>query len=160
MTSKYSEYLSFMEKYRDELKIACDNERGKRQSLLENDMDKLEAVISLQQAQTMKLSALEAKRIQLQSEHISGDATAKEFLASMNDGEDKKCLEALLFEISELVTSIKDQNRLSLELAQTNLKILDRVLQKDGFDGQKNVYGPDSGRKNTYSSGKTFEGKA
>ncbi|NLV86638.1 MAG: flagellar protein FlgN [Clostridiales bacterium] len=155
----YSEYIAFMEKYRDELTEVEKNERAKRQALLESDMAKLETIISTQQAQTMKLRSLEDKRIQLQEALSPETLTAREFLAGMDEGEDKRRLTALVREITALTESIKEQNKQALELAQTNFKILETVLQKDSFNQEKNVYGPSGGRRDTGTSGKTFAGE-
>lgn len=159
MSSAYSEYIDFIEKYRDELLTALENERDKRLALLKSDLTKLEAVISLQQAQTMKLRTMEEKRISLQLTLGADDLTARELLARMAEGEEKNRLDTLVNEITELTESIRGQNVQSLELAQTNLRILESILQKSGFDEEKNIYGPGSGRRSTSTSGKTFEGK-
>ena len=55
---EYSEYYGFLLKYRDELRNVLSNEREKRQSLLDSNMERLEAVLALQQAETMKLHAI------------------------------------------------------------------------------------------------------
>ena len=156
----YSEYIAFMEKYRDELTEVLKNERAKRLALLESDMTRLENVISTQQAQTMKLRSLEDKRIQLQEVFSPGTGSAAELLAAMGEGDDKNQLTALVHEIIQLTDSIKEQNKQAMELAQTNLKILETVLQKDSFNQEKNVYGPSSGRRDSGTSGKTFAGEA
>ncbi len=158
--SSYTDYICFMEKYRDELKAALENEQSKRQALLSSSMEELESILSQQQAQTMKLKTMEEKRIKLQAELFPEKATAREVVDSMNNGEEKEYFKAVVSEISLLAEDIKEQNRLSLELANTNLKLLDTILQKSGFDEQKNIYGPDNGRRNKYATGKTFEGKA
>lgn len=155
----YSEYIAFMEKYRDELTEVLKNERAKRMALLESDMARLENVISNQQAHTMKLRSLEDKRIHLQEALSPGAVTAQELLAAMGEGEDKNRLTALVREVIELTESIKEQNRQALDLAQTNLKILETVLPKDGFNQEKNIYGPSGGRRDTGTSGKTFAGE-
>lgn len=157
--SIYTEYIEFMEKYRDELKLALVNEQSKRQALLQSNMDELEVIISQQQAQTMKLKTLEEKRIKLQAEISPEAATASEFAASMTEGEEKNYFKELISEILLLTQDIKEQNRMALELAGTNLKLLDTILQKNGFDEQKNIYGPDNGRRNKFATGKSFEGK-
>ncbi|MEG1166112.1 MAG: hypothetical protein RSD68_06820, partial [Oscillospiraceae bacterium] len=81
MATNLSEYISFLEKYRDELSEVLKNEREKRQSLLNSDMDKLESVLALQQAETMKLRSFESKRIEFQAKLGMKDATAGEIVS-------------------------------------------------------------------------------
>lgn len=143
---EYSAYFDHLVKYRDELASALENEREKRQSLLSSDMDRLEAVLSLQQAQTMKLRTMEAKRAELQAQLSSSARTASEFVAEITDAPSKAAFEKVIAEMTEHAGEIREQNRMALEIAKTNLKLLERVFPSNSFDQSKAPYKPEGGR--------------
>lgn len=145
--AEYAEYFSFMQKYRDELETSLKNEREKRQALLESNMDRLEAVIAVQQAQTMKLRSLETKRISLQSKLGSEAATASEFISQIADRQTRESFSAVVKEMSQLAEEIKEQNSLALEIAKTNLKLLERIFPSSQFDQSKATYDPKGERR-------------
>ncbi|MEG0778625.1 MAG: flagellar export chaperone FlgN [Oscillospiraceae bacterium] len=157
MATNLSEYISFLEKYRDELSEVLKNEREKRQSLLNSDMDKLESVLALQQAETMKLRSFESKRIEFQAKLGMKDATAGEIVSSITDIELRNRLDGLFSEILGLAEEVREQNRLSSEIASTNLKILNKIFRSNEISEQKNTYGPDNGHRAKYSAGATFK---
>lgn len=144
---EYAAYFEHLQKYRDELKTALENEREKRQALLGSDMDRLEAVLSSQQAQTMKLRSLEAKREQLQEGLCSGVTTASEFVSTLRDEDTKAAFSGLIAEMTELAAAIKEQNALALEIAKTNLKLLQKIFPTNNFDQSKAIYGPEGERR-------------
>lgn len=144
---EYSEYYGFLLKYRDELRNVLSNEREKRQSLLDSNMERLEAVLALQQAETMKLRQMEDKRIKLQGALSDGEATASDFVTTIGDESTKAAFSSIIKEMSELAGEIKEQNSLALEIAKTNLKLIEKVFPANHFDRDKVVYSPDSAKR-------------
>ncbi len=144
--SQYADYYGHMKRYRDELAYALENEREKRQALLDSNMDRLEAVLQLQQAETMKLRTMEGKRVQLQAELGSQASTASEFVKQITDESSKAAFSELIIEMTQLAESIKKQNALALEIAKTNLKLLEKIFN-GGFEQGKAVYGPEGERR-------------
>ena len=157
MKTEYKEYIAFLEKYRDELNTALLNEREKRLALLNSDFERLEAMLQVQQAETMKLKSFESKREQFQEKLGFENRTAKEIVSSISDTEAKSTLGNLFLEIVEIVSRIKEQNQMSLELANTNLKLLDRVFNNTEHSNQNGLYGPDNSKQNTFSKGSSFK---
>lgn len=153
----YQEYLAFLGKYRDELASYLKNEGEKRRALLDNDPDRLEAMLKVQQAETMKLRELEAKRTALQSRLGLPDGKAKELLAAVSDTEAKAGMQALFAELAGLAGQIREQSRQSLELAKVNLRVLNLILHGGETDVGVRLYGPGSGRREACSSGASFE---
>lgn len=157
MKAELGEFISFLEKYRDELVVALDNEREKRQALISNDIDRLEALIQAQQAETMKLKNFENKRLALQTKLGLGNCKAKDIVAAAGDKETKEKLETLLDEIVSLVGRIKQQNKMAIELANTNLRVIDKIMRPADTEA-RNVYGPENSKNNpAYSIEPSFE---
>jgi len=157
MESQFNEYICFLTKYRDELSAYLENEREKRRALLDNNLGRLEAMLNVQQAETMKFRGLESKRIKLQSKLGLPDVKVKELLALIADMEARTSTEVLFTEIADIADQIREQNRQSLELAKANLKVFNLISQGGEAEVQSKYYGPDSGRRKVYSTGDTFE---
>lgn len=156
IASEYAEYFSFLQKYRDELQGALENEREKRKALLESNMDRLETVLSMQQAQTMKLHSLEARRLQLQGAFGSETETASQFVSGIGDGVTRTAFSQLVKEMAELAADIKEQNSLALDIAKTNLKLLERIFPSNSFDQTKATYDP-KGERRSDNDGHSLE---
>ena len=157
MDSRYNEYISFLTKYRDELLSSLESECEKRRALLGNDFARLEKMLKIQQAVTMKFRGLETKRAELQTKLGLPDAKAAELLQAIDDAGARASVEALFAEMTDIAEQIREQNRQSLELADTNLKIFDLIRRGGEADAQSSYYGPESGRRTVYSAGETFE---
>lgn len=158
MTNNFEEYLAFMDKYEAELKLVLENEREKRRALLESDMDRLNTMLQFQQAETMKLKTFEAKRIELQIELGLGDVVASELLPKIEDEDDRSKLEAVFSRIADLADEIKEQNDRSVEIAETNLRLLNKVMKKSDILNDEGLYSPKSGYRNNQNSGSSFNG--
>ena len=159
MDSKYNEYISFLSSYRDELLVYLENEREKRLALLNNDLGRLEAMIKVQQAEMMKFRGLESKRTMLQSKLGLPDAKAKEVLSVISDTDSRKKIEVLFADLADIAEQIQEQNRQSLELAESNLRILDLIHRGGEAGTGSTYYGPETGRRKVYSTGAAFEEK-
>lgn len=157
MNSQYNDYISLLTTYRDELLAVLNNEREKRRALLDNDIGRIEAMLQVQQAAAMKLRGFEAKRIALQAKLGLPDVRAKELLGAISDQDAQKSIDALFAEIADIAGEVREQNKKSLELASTNLKILDLILQGGGVDENNSLYGPENSRRTAYSAGNTLE---
>ena len=154
---QYKEYICFLKKYRDELSVFLENECEKRRALLENDIDRLETMLKIQQAETMKLRDMEAKRAKLQSTLGLPDEKARELLLYIDNPEARSSIKALFEEIADKAKMIQEQNRQSLELAKVNLKVFDLIVRGGEPGTHSKFYGPDSGCRKVYSTGDSFE---
>lgn len=157
MDSRYNEYIGFLTKYRDELSSFLDSEAEKRRALLSSDFERLEKMLNVQQAETMKFRGLESKRAGLQSKLGLPDAKAEELIETIDDMEARRSVEALLEEMAEIAGQIREQNRQSLELAESNLKIFDLIRRGGEKEERSTCYGPENGRRTVYSAGEAYE---
>ncbi|MEA4894336.1 MAG: flagellar export chaperone FlgN [Oscillospiraceae bacterium] len=157
MDSQYSEYISFLTKYRDELSSYLESEGEKRRSLLSGDLERLEKMLNVQQAQAMKFRTMETKRAALQSKLGLTGGKAAELLEKIGDTDDKKSIQALFSEMNDIAVSIREQNRQSLGLAESKLKIYDSINLGGDTDSPNKLYGPENNRRTAFSAGDAFE---
>jgi len=155
--SRYKEYIGFLKKYRDEFSVYLENECEKRRALLDNRLDRLETMLKIQQAETMKFRGMESKRAKLQSTLGLPNVKARELLASIDDLEARSSIEALYTEIADTARQMHEQNRQSLELAKVNLRVFDLIARGGETEAHSKFYGPDSGCRKAYSTGDAFE---
>ena len=157
MDSRYNEYISFLSKYRDELSSYLENECEKRRALLGNDALRLEKMLKVQQAETMKLRELESKRAKIQLKLGLPDGKADEQLEAIGDTETRANVKALYAEIADYAEQIREQNRQSLELAEASLKIIELARGGGTAEARSSYYGPENSRRTVYSTGEAFE---
>ena len=151
------EFIIFLGRYRDELKTALQNESEKRRALMGGDPKKLEAMLQLQQAETMELQNLEQKRLDKQRQLGYEGFTAQQLIEAVQNETQKKQLTAVLGDITELAIGLQEQNRLSIELANTNLKLMEQVAISAGIDTKHGIYSPETAKGGTYSGDSSFE---
>lgn len=150
------EFIGFLGKYRDELQTALQNESLKRLALLSGDPVQLEAMLQQQQAETMKIQNLETRRIDLQKALGYEGLNAKMLVEAVADPETKRKLEEVLQQISAVAAEIREQNRLSMEFANSSLKMMEQVAISAGIE-TKGTYSPDTPRGGTHSKDSSFE---
>lgn len=150
------ELIGFLGKYRDELRTALENESEKRRALISGEPEKLEEMLQLQQAETMQLQNFEKKRLKLQEALGFKGLNAKQLTEAVPVGAQRQQLAVLLSEITELVGNIREQNQKALELAETNLKIIDKAVNSAGFDPQHGLYSPESARSAVHPNNSFF----
>ena len=154
---QYKEYTCFLKKYRDELSVYLENECEKRRALLDNSIDRLETMLKIQQAETMKFRDMESKRAKLQSTLGLPNVKARELLSYIGNLEARSSIKALFEEIAVTARQIQEQNRQSLELAKVNLKVFDLIARGGEAETRSKFYGPDSSCRKVYSTGDSFE---
>lgn len=150
------EFIVFLGKYRDELKTALENESEKRRALISGEPERLEAMLQMQQAETMKLQNFEKKRLALQEELGCRGLRAKQLAETLPEGEQRQRLSAVLDEITGLVGSIREQNLQALELANGNLKIIEKAVTSAGLDPQHGLYSPETAKGKTHPNDSFF----
>ena len=155
LTKEMEEYINFLEKYRDELVIVLSNESEKQQSLMDSDVERLEEMLQLQQAETMQLKSLEQKRLAMQEKMGFKDCSSRELIEALDDKKAAAVLSELFEQMADLVSRIKQQNALAIERANGNIKLLDKILKSPDYDS--NLYGPESGKSPKQSKESAFE---
>ena len=150
------ELIAFLGKYRDELRTALENESEKRRALISGEPARLEAMLQMQQAETMKIQNFEKKRLAMQDALGFGGLRAKQLAEALPEGEQRQALAAVPDEITALVTDIREQNRQALELANGNLRIIEKAVTSAGIDPQHGLYSPETAKGTAHPNDSFF----
>ncbi|MGI5978981.1 MAG: flagellar export chaperone FlgN [Oscillospiraceae bacterium] len=151
------EFIAFLEKYCAELETACRNETQKRLALISGDPAQLEALLQMQQAETMRIQNFENKRLDMQKALGFEGLSAKMLVETVEDPEKKRQLADVLQRITDTATDIREQNRLSLEFANSSLKLMEQAAISAGIETQQSTYSPETARGGAHSKDSSFE---
>jgi flagellar biosynthesis/type III secretory pathway chaperone len=141
-------------------KTMLEFEQEKRQALLADDMDRLEAMLQSQQAAIMKLESLEKQRLAAQERAGYDHMTAAEILAVLQEGPEKQELAQQTAELRETLAGIRYHNEKALEITRANLQMINTLATgQEQKQQQPGIYRPgqDGGAK--WQSGSSFEKK-
>jgi hypothetical protein len=111
-----------------------DFEAEKRKALLESDINNLGVVLQSQQATMMKLENIEKKRLSAQEQAGFGEMTADEILSKITDENEKNQVTVIVNELRGIVEEIQRLNKISIDIAKSNLKIANTILQQQQTD--------------------------
>lgn len=130
MQDNVKKYKAVLEECLVECKKMLDFETEKRRALLDSDMNNLSAVLQSQQATMMKLENLEKKRISAQEKAGFSDMKAEEIIEKITDEKEKQSFTSTVNELRILVEEIQKLNKISIDIAKSNLKIANTILQQ------------------------------
>ena len=130
MQDNVKKYKAVLEECLVECKKMLDFETEKRRALLDSDMNNLSAVLQYQQATMMKLENLEKKRISAQEKAGFSDMKAEEIIEKITDEKEKQSFTSTVNELRTLVEEIQKLNKISIDIAKSNLKIANTILQQ------------------------------
>ena len=156
MKSNISEYKAVLEECLVECKKMLDFEAQKRKALLESDANSLTVILQSQQATMMRLENVEKKRSAAQEKAGFGEMKADEIIEKIEDAEDKAAFSVTVNELRGIVEEIQRLNKISIDIAKSNLKIANTILQQQQSDNA-GVY-TSSGESANWSSS-SFEEK-
>jgi hypothetical protein len=156
MQDNIKKYKAVLEDCLVECRKMLDFETEKRRALLDSDMNNLSAVLQSQQATMMKLENLEKKRIVAQEKAGFSDMKAEEIIEKITDEKEKQSFTSTLNELRTLVEEIQRLNKISIDIAKSNLKIANTILQQQSSD-EAGVY--TSTGSNAKWSSSSFEEK-
>lgn len=156
MQDNVKKYKAVLEECLVECKKMLDFETEKRRALLDSDMNNLSTVLQSQQATIMKLESLEKKRISAQEKAGFSDMKAEDIIEKIIDEKEKQSFILILNELRTLVEEIQRLNRISIDIAKSNLKIANTILQQQPED-ETGVY--TSTGSNAKWSSSSFEEK-
>jgi hypothetical protein len=156
MQDNVKKYKAVLEECLVECKKMLDFETEKRRALLDSDMNNLSAVLQSQQATMMKLENLEKKRISAQEKAGFSDMKAEEIIEKITDEKEKQSFTSTVNELRTLVEEIQRLNKISIDIAKSNLKIANTILQQQSSD-EAGVY--TSTGSNAKWSSSSFEEK-
>ena len=130
MQDNVKKYKAVLEECLVECKKMLDFETEKRRALLDSDMNNLSTVLQSQQATIMKLESLEKKRISAQEKAGFSDMKAEDIIERITDEKEKQSFTLILNELRSLVEEIQKLNKISIDIAKSNLKIANTILQQ------------------------------
>lgn len=156
MTQELELFAEATRRVQQQLGEMTASEQEKRQALLAQDMTRLEAVLPVQQAMVMKLESLEKKRAEAQNAAGFAGLTASAILERLSK-EDRAQLEPLFRETRETAAQYSELNRAALEIANTELRIMDQIVRTAGVEGS-GLYGQ-NGRVENAAKGAAFTEK-
>ena len=130
MQDNIKKYKAVLEDCLVECRKMLDFETEKRRALLDSDMNNLSAVLQAQQATMMKLENLEKKRIAAQEKAGFSDMKAEEIIEKITDEKEKQRFTSTVNELRTLVEEIQRLNQISIDIAKSNLKIANTILQQ------------------------------
>lgn len=130
MQDNVKKYKAVLEECLVECKKMLGFETEKRRALLDSDMNNLSAVLQSQQATMMKLENLEKKRISAQEKAGFSDMKAEEIIEKITDEKEKQSFTSTVNELRTLVEEIQKLNKISIDIAKSNLKIANTILQQ------------------------------
>jgi len=158
MQENIKEYKAVLEECLVECKKMLDFEAEKRKALLESDMNNLSAVLQSQQATMMRLENIEKKRVAAQEKAGFGEMKADEIIEKIQDSEQKKNFTVTVNELRAIVEEIQKLNKISIDIAKSNLKIANTILQQEQQAGNTGVYTSSGGNAN-WAPSSSFEEK-
>ena len=156
MQDNIKKYKAVLEDCLVECRKMLDFETEKRRALLDSDMNNLSTVLQSQQATMMKLENLEKKRIAAQEKAGFSDMKAEEIIEKITDEKEKQSFTSTVNELRTLVEEIQRLNKISIDIAKSNLKIANTILQQQSSD-EAGVY--TSTGSNAKWSSSSFEEK-
>ncbi len=156
MNQNIVEYKAVLEECLAECKKMLDFEAKKRKALLDSDVNNLTAVLQAQQATMMKLENIEKKRIAAQEKAGFGEMKADEIIEKIEDNEQKNSFTSTVNELRTIVEEIQSLNKISIDIAKSNLKIANTILQQQQTENS-GVYTASGANANWSSS--SFEEK-
>ena len=156
MNQNIVEYKAVLEECLAECKKMLDFEAKKRKALLDSDVNNLTAVLQAQQATMMKLENIEKKRIAAQEKAGFGEMKADEIIEKIEDKEQKNSFTSTVNELRTIVEEIQSLNKISIDIAKSNLKIANTILQQEQAENT-GVYTASGANANWSSS--SFEEK-
>ena len=156
MQDNVKKYKAVLEDCLVECKKMLDFETEKRRALLDSDINNLGTILQSQQATMMRLENLEKKRIAAQEKAGFGEMKADEIIEKIEDKEQKNSFTSTVNELRAIVEEIQSLNKISIDIAKSNLKIANTILQQQQADNT-GVYTSSGANANWSSS--SFEEK-
>lgn len=134
MQDNVKKYKAVLEDCLVECKKMLDFETEKRRALLDSDISNLGSVLQSQQATMMKLENLEKKRIAAQEKAGFSEMRAYEIIEKITDEAEKQSFTLTVNELRTVVEEIQKLNKISIDIAKSNLKIANTILQQQSTD--------------------------
>lgn len=122
----FKEFCCFLDEYAQFLESMVESEKSKLESLLTNELKRIEQSVSSQQAVSMKIENYEKRRQQMQSQAGFEHATLREIINQANE-EDQQNLRTIFARMQKAAQEVKYLNEKSMKIVQTNLQLLHSI---------------------------------
>lgn len=155
--TKISEFCCFLEEYAQFLESMVESEKIKLESLLTNELKRIEQSVSSQQAVSMQIENFETRRQQLQKQAGFEDATLREIINQANPA-DQQTLRPIFDRMQRAAEEVKFLNEKSMKVVKTNLQLL-RSLTPPNIQGNNRGYLQDGEKPDWGKNVSLFETK-
>ena len=152
-------FLTATERCVTQSKTMLSFEIEKRQALLSDDLNRLENMIQAQQAAIMKMDSLEKQRLEAQEKAGFQNLSAVEILDRLDDSPDKAILARQVGELKLTLEEIRYHNEKAMDIARTNLQIVEKLNTGAAGGEQQGVYRPRSSGGAEFQGGFSFDTK-
>lgn len=145
----FNEFYDFMTEYTEFLEETAEKEKEKLSALLSDDLKRIEHCLNEHQFTIKKTERFEQEREELQKKLGLGGMTFREIAANCIDAEEKELLGKLYIRFKTAVENVKHANKTALQVAEMNLKIIEKAMPSGVTDAKcYDTKGVSSGRKN------------
>lgn len=124
----FEEYYDFMLEYTEFFEEIAGKEKEKLSALLSDNLKRIEACLNEHQSIVKRTEQYEKERMALQRQLGLDNKTFKEIIDDCT-GEEKEQLLTLHHRLKIAVDSVKYSNKTSLQVAETNLKIMENITK-------------------------------
>lgn len=124
------QFYNFMGEYANFLESLVETEKEKLDSLLSNQLKRIEHSVSSQQAAYMQIENYEKRRLLLQKEAGIGDLTFREILDRVALEEQEKMKE-IFVRMQKAAEEVKFLNEKSMKLVKINMQTLNSTAPAD-----------------------------
>ncbi len=123
MRTEIESFVGSMNALSTALRDIIDCEQQKRQSLLAREIPQVEQIMQKQQALNMKLQNCEKKRLDAQNAAGLEGKTAAQIVETL-EGEERSQFVLAFTDMNQLVTELKELNRVTMDIANSELRFL------------------------------------
>jgi len=157
--SEFAAFLTATQRCISQCKAMLEFEQEKRQALLADDLDRLEHMISAQQAAIMRLESLEKQRLDAQEKAGYSQLSAEEILEQLSDGPEKTSLAEHVRELKQTLEEIRYHNGRAVEIARANLQVINTLATGKEQKEPQGVYRLRPGAGANWQSSSSFDTK-
>ncbi len=122
----FNEFYDFMLEYTEFFEETAVKEREKMSALLSEDLKRIEKCLNEHQSTIKKTERYEQEREKLQAKLGIGGMSFRQIIATL-DGEEHDKLRKLYNRFKVAVDNVSHANKTSLQIAETNMKIIEKL---------------------------------
>ncbi len=144
----FEEFYGFMLGYTEFFEETAEKEKEKLSALLSDDLKRIESCLNEHQSVIKRTEQYEKERQEMQKRLGFADMTFREII-NICQGEEKEQLQSLYQRFKIAIESVKHSNKTSLQVAETNIKIMEKITKGTVTDAKcYDTHGVSSAKKN------------